>query len=215
MKEERMAILRMLESGTISADEAERLLNALQETGDKKDFSESFNNVLAKTGDVLDSLAQTIGKKAGAVAKVVSEKAEEAKPEIKKAAKVVKEKVNEAAENIREDIRKKKNSEDGIFEAEYAEKNETAKTEKDEEPAAEEAGNIQEEKAEKGTAPENGADTAQFEENRDYEAEFNKMMSETNGDIFGEVLDPINDALFEAQKEWEEQKKTDDNGDLK
>jgi hypothetical protein len=134
---------------------------------------------------------------------------------IKKAAKVVKEKVNEAAENIREDIRKKKNGEDGIFEAEYTQKDETAEAEKVEEPAAAEEGNIQEEKAEKDTAAEDGTDAAQFEENRDYEAEFNKMMSETNGDIFGEVLDPINDALYEAQKEWEEQKKTNDNGDIK
>ena len=62
MKEERMAILRMLEKGTISADEAERLLNAMQETGNKKDFSESLNNVLSKTGTVLGGLAQNIGK---------------------------------------------------------------------------------------------------------------------------------------------------------
>ena len=43
MKEERLAILRMLENGTISVDEAERLLNAVKETGDKMDFSESLN----------------------------------------------------------------------------------------------------------------------------------------------------------------------------
>lgn len=42
------------------------------------------------------------------------------------------------------------------------------------------------------------------------------MMSETNGgDIFGEVFNPINDAIFEAQREWEEQKKNDDNGELR
>ena len=63
MKEERMAILRMLEKGTISADEAERLLNAMNETENKKDISESINNVLAKTGNVLEGLAKNLLKR--------------------------------------------------------------------------------------------------------------------------------------------------------
>ena len=40
MKEERLAILRMLEKGNISVDEAERLLNAVNNTNDK-DISET------------------------------------------------------------------------------------------------------------------------------------------------------------------------------
>lgn len=209
MKEERMAILRMLEKGTISADEAERLLNAMQETGNKKDFSESLNNVLSKTGTVLGGLAQNIGKKAGAAAKVVGEKAEEAKPEIKKAAKVVKEKVSEAAVNIKEDIKNRKNGDD-IFEADYRE------NQPDTDTASENSSQTEEQKELKDFIPEANETDYSFDDDRDYEAEFNKMMRETNGgDIFGEVLNPINDVLYEAQKEWEEQKRNEDNGELK
>ena len=209
MKEERMAILRMLEKGTISADEAERLLNAMQETGNKKDFSESLNNVLSKTGTVLGGLAQNIGKKAGAAAKVVGEKAEEAKPEIKKAAKVVKEKVSEAAVNIKEDIKNRKNGDD-IFEADYRE------NQPDTDTASENSSQTEEQKELKDFIPEANETDYSYDDDRDYEAEFNKMMRETNGgDIFGEVLNPINDVLYEAQKEWEEQKRNEDNGELK
>ena len=209
MKEERMAILRMLEKGTISADEAERLLNAMQETGNKKDFSESLNNVLSKTGTVLGGLAQNIGKKAGAAAKVVGEKAEGAKPEIKKAAKVVKEKVSEAAVNIKEDIKNRKNGDD-IFEADYRE------NQPDTDTASENSSQTEEQKELKDFIPEANETDYSFDDDRDYEAEFNKMMRETNGgDIFGEVLNPINDVLYEAQKEWEEQKRNEDNGELK
>ena len=223
MKEERMAILRMLEKGTISADEAERLLNAMNETENKKDISESINNVLAKTGNVLEGLAKNLTKKAGAAAKVVSEKAEEAKPEIKKAAKAVKEKVSEAAVNIKEDIKNRKNGED-IFEADYREKNDD-ETFGNTDVNTENQTDTQ--KQENSVVESNEPETAEFkteeqtdnffeDDDRDYEAEFNRMMSETNGgDIFGEVFNPINDAIFEAQREWEEQKKNDDNGELR
>ena len=84
MKEERLAILRMLEKGNISVDEAERLLNAVNNTNDK-DISETINNALGKAG----SLLEKFGKKAGEVAKTVSQKAEEKYPEVKKTAKNV------------------------------------------------------------------------------------------------------------------------------
>ena len=122
MKEERLAILRMLENGTINVDEAERLLNVVKEAGDKKDFSESFNDIMSKTGVVLEN----IGKKAGSMAKTVGEKAEEAKPEIIKAAKAVKEKVGETADSIKEDIRKKRAESGDIFEGDFEEKTESS-----------------------------------------------------------------------------------------
>ena len=116
MKEERLAILRMLENGTISVDEAERLLNAVKETGDKMDFSESLNTFFSKTGDVLEKA----GQKVKSAAKTAGEKAEVAKPEIIKAAKVVKEKVGETADSIMEDIKRRRaESGDGdVFEGE-------------------------------------------------------------------------------------------------
>ena len=195
MKEEVMAILRMLENGKISAEEAERLLNAVNNTVNKRDMSESLNNVLSKTGDALESFAQNLGKKAGTVAKTVGEKAEEAKPEIKKAAKAVKEKAGEAAETIKENIKKRKN--DDIFEEESKSSSDYEGQKKDL----------------KDFIPQSEEKDCFDEDNRDYEAEYNQMMKDTNGDIFGEVLNPINDALFEAQKEWEEEKSKENDGD--
>lgn len=239
MKEERLAILRMLENGVISVDEAEKLLNAVRDTENKWDFSENFNGFLSKTGDTLEEIAKKIGKKADAVAKTVGEKAEAAKPEIKRAAKIVKEKVDETASNIREDIKKRKNADD-IFESDFREKKdeaETVKSETDEkndkvdntksavdesiiktaedikadedkkENISEFKGEIKDFKDLRNFIPqaENSDELKayDYEEDRDYEAEFNKMMAETNGDIFGEVLNPIEDTLFAAQQEWQ------------
>ena len=117
MKEERLAILRMLEKGNISVDEAERLLNAVNNTNDK-DISETINNALGKAG----SLLEKFGKKAGEVAKTVSQKAEEKYPEVKKTAKNVVNKMNDAAETIKQNIDKAANED--IFEGEATEKTE-------------------------------------------------------------------------------------------
>lgn len=257
MKEERLAILRMLENGVISADEAEKLLNAVRDTDNKSDFSENINGLLSKTGDALENIAKKIGKKADAVAKTVGEKAEAAKPEIKKAAKAVKEKVDEKAADIKEEIKKRKNADD-IFEADFREKKDEAdtvktetdekkdkvdntksavdenkietvediKAEEEEEKIPEFKGEIKDFKDLKYFVPqaENKDEfkVYDYEEDRDYEAEFNKMMAETNGDIFGEVLNPIEDTLFAAQQEWQKMqekaqsdKETDSDEELK
>ena len=207
MKEERMAILRLLEKGILSVDEAERLLNALQNTN-KKDLSESINGILSKTGDTLEVLAQKIGRKAGAAAKAVGDKAEEVKPEIKKAAKVVKEKVSETAENIKN----RKNSED-IFDADFSEEEAVETAEEtaavNEEPKAEAEADEKELKDFIPQASDEDFKVYEDEDTRDYEAEFYRMMGEINGDIFSEVIDPVDDVLFQAQKEWEELKETE------
>ncbi len=118
MKEERMAILRMLENGIISADEAERLLNILNENREK-DVSGNIEGAFAKAGSTLESIVGNVGKKAGQVAKTIGEKAEQAKPEIKKAAKTVAEKVTEAAETIKEDINKRKAAKEGAYDSDF------------------------------------------------------------------------------------------------
>lgn len=194
MKEERLAILRMLENGTISVEEAERLLNAVKETGERKDISESINNIFSKTGEVLE----TLGKKAGSAAKTIGEKAEEAKPEIIKAAKSVKEKVGETADSIKEDIKRRKaESGDGeVFEAEYTEKKEAAETEAE---------------PEKSTV-----DSAVHEDDFNEElreAEYNKMMGQAGGDDIDGAVEE--DSFMQAQREWEEMKNADDNGEMK
>ena len=57
MKEERLAILSMVEKGIISVEEAERLFVALN-TSNKNEFEK----LMAKTGEKLNALAKTVGE---------------------------------------------------------------------------------------------------------------------------------------------------------
>lgn len=215
MKEERLAILRMLEKGNISVDEAERLLNAVNNTNDK-DITETIDSALNKFGNLLEKF----GRKTGEVAKTVSQKAEEKYPEVKKTAKNVVNKMNDAAETIKKNIDKAANED--IFEGEATEKTEDAeetneakpedfvddvkimpveneakedKEEKQEEEKAEDkipegthVSDLTSDKPEKEYVEE-FADSTDVEEDeddgRDYEAEFYHMMQESNGDIYG------------------------------
>lgn len=100
MKEERMAILNMLEKGIISVDEAERLLNTLHNgMGLEKDgIGKAVGGALEKAGAALGSVAKTVGEKAQPVVKTVSEKAQ---PVVKSAA----EKVSDKAEELQPKMR--------------------------------------------------------------------------------------------------------------
>lgn len=95
MKEERMAILGMLEKGIINADEAERLLIILQSSNgfDKDGIGKSVEDVFGKAGDALNSVAKAVGEKAEKIqpamkdmANKVSEKAEDIEPAVRSAA---------------------------------------------------------------------------------------------------------------------------------
>lgn len=204
MKEERMAILRMLENGIVSAEEAERLLNVLYENSGK-DASDGIESSFAKAGSTLESIVENVGKKAGLFAKVVGEKAEQARPEIKKAAKTVADKISEAAETIKDDINKKKAEKNGVYESDFVYNGQAEEKTEESDDAKPEG--IVTNPTEENTASVSGiADNAQPEEvytteentetnkqendddDRDYEAEFYQMMRETNGgDIFGDV----------------------------
>ena len=74
MKEERLAVLSMIEKGIITVDEAERLLKAMNETA----INDKVESVLTKAGGNISSFA-----------KIAAEKAEkmidDAKPVVKKA----------------------------------------------------------------------------------------------------------------------------------
>ena len=108
MKEERMAILSMIEKGVISVDEAERLLNALNSTE-----KNSFEKFMTKAGGTLNSFAKTVGEKtekiveeAKPVVKTAGEKVEkvveEVKPSVKKAADTLSEKADMLKDKIKE-----------------------------------------------------------------------------------------------------------------
>ncbi len=95
MKEERMAILGMLEKGIINADEAERLLIILQSSNgfDKDGIGKSVEDVFGKAGEALNSVARAVGEKAEKIqpamkdmANKVSEKAEDIEPAVRSAA---------------------------------------------------------------------------------------------------------------------------------
>ncbi|WP_331655074.1 non-hydrolyzing UDP-N-acetylglucosamine 2-epimerase [Anaerotignum sp.] len=95
MKEERMAILGMLEKGIINADEAERLLIILQSSNgfDKDGIGKSVEDVFGKAGEALNSVAKAVGEKAEKIqpamkdmANKVSEKAEDIEPTVRSAA---------------------------------------------------------------------------------------------------------------------------------
>ena len=84
MKEERLAILSMIEKGIITVDEAERLLKAMSETT----LNEKAENVLSKAGENLGAFAKLAGEKAekfiNDASPVVKKAVDDASPKMKK-----------------------------------------------------------------------------------------------------------------------------------
>ena len=62
MKDERMAILSMVEKGVITVEEAERLFKAV---GNKNscDISEKIGEAVSKAGECISAVAKTVGEK--------------------------------------------------------------------------------------------------------------------------------------------------------
>ncbi|WP_205133306.1 non-hydrolyzing UDP-N-acetylglucosamine 2-epimerase [Anaerotignum lactatifermentans] len=120
MKEERMAILNMLEKGLITVDEAERLLIVLQNGMgmDKDGIGKAVGGALEKAGAMLGSVAKTVGEKAEQlqprvreVATKVADKADEMQPTVRSVAFRMTEKAQELKEdarNYKEKLRAKK-----------------------------------------------------------------------------------------------------------
>lgn len=128
MKEERLAILHMLEKGVITVDEAERLLTVLQSgMGLEKDsIGKAVGNALEKAGDVLGSVAKTVGEKAEQlqpkvkeVATKVADKADEMQPAVRSAVFRMTEKAHEWKEDFKTYKEKMKNQASDCDEAEY------------------------------------------------------------------------------------------------
>ncbi len=124
MKEERLSILHMLEKGIITAEEAERLLLALngtQKAQQREGVNDVVNNALNKAGGALNTFAKTVGKQA-----------EKWEPKVKDMAEKVTEKASALAddaktyaEKLREKKAQKKQEDlDDCFEEETAVKEE-------------------------------------------------------------------------------------------
>ena len=90
MKEERMAILNMLEKGIISVDEAERLLTALHSgLGTEKDgITKAVGGMLNKAGAALSADADKVKENPAVknAADKVADKADDLQPKVSSAA---------------------------------------------------------------------------------------------------------------------------------
>lgn len=114
MKEERMAILNMLEKGIITVDEADRLLNTLHNGMglEKEGIGKAVGSALEKAGAALGSVAKTVSEKAQPVVKSaaekVSDKAEEIQPKVRGAAFRMTEKIADKADEMQPKMRSAK-----------------------------------------------------------------------------------------------------------
>lgn len=109
MKEERMAILNMLEKGIITADEAERLLNTLHNgMGLEKDgIKKAVGGVLGRAGAALSAAAEKVKENptVKTAADKVADKAEDLQPKVSAAAFRMKEKMADKAEDLQPAVR--------------------------------------------------------------------------------------------------------------
>lgn len=105
MKEERMAVLGMLEKGIITVAEAERLLMILQTEADERmnidGVGAAIGSAINKAGDVLGTFAKSVGETAEKTAVKVE-------PKIKKAASTLADKAAILAEDVKNFAERKK-----------------------------------------------------------------------------------------------------------
>jgi len=104
MEKERMQVLKMIDEGKISVDEATKLLDVLKASGGKENASleDRFNKFSSDTKDFLKDMGKKINH--------IYEKAE---PKVKDATKKVVAKTADIAENISQSLNDKvKNMED-------------------------------------------------------------------------------------------------------
>lgn len=95
MKEERLTILKMVEEGKISADDAVKLMNSLSGAGSKKcDIEDKFN----KAGQNFDSFAKDIKSKVETFAK-------DAEPKMKHTAQSILARTSEVMEELGKGLR--------------------------------------------------------------------------------------------------------------
>ncbi len=93
MKQERLKVLTMLENGTITVDDATRLLEAIGASNRISECGVMFEEQASKVAQTLDSVSKDVGNKMGAVYKSVE-------PKVKLAAKVVAEKIAAVADDV-------------------------------------------------------------------------------------------------------------------
>lgn len=109
MKEERMAILNMLEKGIITVDEAERLLSTLHSgMGLEKDgIGKTISSALGKAGAALNSVAKSVTEHPSvrSATERVAEKTEDLQPKVRSAAFRMTEKISDKADSLQPKVR--------------------------------------------------------------------------------------------------------------
>lgn len=109
MKEERMAILNMLEKGIITADEAERLLTTLHSGMglEKEGITKVVGGMLGKAGAALNTVAEKVKENPTVknAADKVADKADELQPKVSSAAFRMKEKLADKADDLQPAVR--------------------------------------------------------------------------------------------------------------
>lgn len=109
MKEERMAILNMLEKGIITVDEAERLLTTLHNgMGLEKDgIAKTVGGMLGKAGAALNAVAEKVKENPTVknAADKVADKADDLQPKVSSAAFRMKEKLADKADDLQPAVR--------------------------------------------------------------------------------------------------------------
>lgn len=103
MKEERMAILKMVEDGKISPNDAVKLMYALNNERPKRDFclEEKFN----KASQAMDEFAKDVKEKVNTVAK-------EVEPKFKKTTHTIIEKTSQIVDELAQTLREAVNNVD-------------------------------------------------------------------------------------------------------
>jgi len=96
MQEERMAVLKMVDEGKITVDEATKLLEGLRVTGDGRQFEEKFKEF---AGDMREFCKDAVCK--------INEATKKAEPKVKEFAKNVVSKTAEVADNISQSLNEK------------------------------------------------------------------------------------------------------------
>ncbi len=110
MKEERMMILNMLESGKVSAEEAARLLEVIGKGKEKEEccsskFSQDVEEKVQQLGATVDIWAKELAEKMDGVIR-------EVEPKLKKVTQIIVEKTAATIDEIAQTMREEKVSEE-------------------------------------------------------------------------------------------------------
>jgi DNA mismatch repair ATPase MutS len=110
MKEERMMILNMLESGKVSAEEAARLLEVIGKSKEKEEccsskFSQDVEEKVQQLGATVDTWAKELAEKMDGVIR-------EVEPKLKKVTQIIVEKTAATIDEIAQTMREEKVSEE-------------------------------------------------------------------------------------------------------